>query len=229
MGARAAPAPPGPPPPRRQLTGSPGPAAPPRAAPRSAAGTGRAPGAAPPLRRKKIPIIIIAVIITAVSPGGSRQRGPCDSGGQGPPPGGWRFWLTGAPATLTAVALAAQETNRPPFGARRSRKLARLQVENLPRQCFESNMPHLPAGELEIAIPDLCSRRLLMPNLRTLCSLLPYKEQMKWGLKAREIRSRTELSKRMRLYSRKGNYKKVHVHGYHPHDRQRPMEKPNNS
>ncbi|KAM9648524.1 uncharacterized protein ACIBXB_011393 [Morphnus guianensis] len=140
-----------------------------------------------------------------------------------------RFWLTGAPATLTAVALAAQETNRPPFGARRSRKLARLQVENLPRQCFESNMPHLPAGELEIAIPDLCSRRLLMPNLRTLCSLLPYKEQMKWGLKAREIRSRTELSKRMRLYSRKGNYKKVHVHGYHPHDRQRPMEKPNNS
>ncbi|CAM9218404.1 unnamed protein product [Bubo scandiacus] len=142
---------------------------------------------------------------------------------------GHRFWLTGAPATLTAVALAAQETNRPPFGARRSRKLARLQVENLPRQCFESNMPHLPAGELEIAIPDLCSRRLLMPNLRTLCSLLPYKEQMKWGLKAREIRSRTELSKRMRLYSRKGNYKKVHVHGYHPHDRQRPMEKPNNS
>lgn len=141
----------------------------------------------------------------------------------------FRFWLRGAPATLTAVALAAQETNRPPFGARRSRKLARLQVENLPRQCFESNMPHLPAGELEIAIPDLCSSRLLMPNLRTLCSLLPYKEQMKWGLKAREIRSRTELSKRMRLYSRKGNYKKVHVHGYHPHDRQRPMEKPNNS
>ncbi|TFK07381.1 MAU2 chromatid cohesion factor [Platysternon megacephalum] len=94
------------------------------------------------------------------------------------------FWLAGAPATLTAVALAAQETNRPPFGARRSRKLARLQVENLPLQCFESNMPHLPAEELEIAIQDLCSRRLLMLNLHTLCSLLPYKEQMKWGIES---------------------------------------------
>ncbi|EDL88159.1 rCG52369 [Rattus norvegicus] len=38
-----------------------------------------------------------------------------------------------------------------------------------------------------------------------------------------------ERSKRMRLYSRKGNYKKVHVHGSYPHDRQRPMEGPNNS
>lgn len=44
MGARAAPAPPGPPPPRREVTDSPGPAAPPRAAPRPRpAGTDRAP------------------------------------------------------------------------------------------------------------------------------------------------------------------------------------------
>lgn len=79
---------------------------------------------------------------------------------------------------MTAVALAALETDRPPFGARRSRKLARLRVENLPLQRFESNMPHLPAEELEIAIQDLRSRRL---NLHTLGSLLTYKGQMKTG------------------------------------------------
>lgn len=78
-----------------------------------------------------------------------------------------RFWLAGAPSTLTAVVLAASETNRPPFGARRSRKLARLRAENLPLQRFESNMPHLPAEELEIAIQDPRSRRLLKPNLHT--------------------------------------------------------------
>ncbi|XP_015274056.1 PREDICTED: uncharacterized protein LOC107116620 [Gekko japonicus] len=78
---------------------------------------------------------------------------------------GRRFWLAGAPSTLTAVVLAAPETNRPPFGARRSRKLARLRAENLPLQCFESNLPHLPAEELEIAIQDPRSGRLLEPNL----------------------------------------------------------------
>lgn len=81
----------------------------------------------------------------------------------------FRFWLAGTPSTLTAVVSAAPETNRPPFGARRSRKLARLRAENLPLQRFESNMPPLPAAEeLEIAIQEPPRPgRLPKPNLQT--------------------------------------------------------------
>ncbi|XP_028926982.1 uncharacterized protein LOC114813829 [Ornithorhynchus anatinus] len=87
------------------------------------------------------------------------------------------FWLPGVPATLTAAALAARETNRLPFGARRSRKLARLRAENLPLQRFESTVPHLPPS----ARPSRPGPALQPAARSGLHAELRCPEQTRWG------------------------------------------------
>lgn len=103
-------------------------------------------------------------------------------------------------------------------GARGRRKLARLRVAERPPQRLELGAPHLQRERPGRVGPRASSR-----------SPSPDKAQPSRAGRQSSEAGRTERSKRMRLYSRKGNYKKVHVHGSHPHDRQRPMEGPNNS
>ncbi|EDK98657.1 mCG145831, partial [Mus musculus] len=103
-------------------------------------------------------------------------------------------------------------------GARGRRKLARLQVAKQRRLLQELDALHLQRQRLAWA----WQRLPLARHRRT------KRSPGRLARQSSEAR-RMERSKRMRLYSRKGNYKKVHVHGSYPHDRQRPMEGPNNS
>ena len=101
-------------------------------------------------------------------------------------------------------------------GARGRRKLARLRVAKRPPRRRGLGTPHLQRER-----PGRAGASSRSPSLD--------KAQLSLAGRLSSEAGRTERSKRMRLYSRKGNYKKVHVHGSHPHDRQRPMEGPNNS
>lgn len=134
----------------------------------------------------------------------------------------FRWWLPRVPGPSDSCRSSRPGDESSSFpGARGRRKLARLRVGKRPRRRREAGALHL----LQQKQPGLAWPGLPLARHRRT-------KRTRAGLAKAELSSeagRTERSKRMRLYSRKGNYKKVHVHGSHPHDRQRPMEGPNNS
>lgn len=130
----------------------------------------------------------------------------------------FRRRLSEAPAPVTAVAWAARKTNCPPSWCQRTQEISQVASCKAAAAAPGTGRASSPAGA---ARPGLAGA--------SLCSPSPDKAQPSQARRQSSEAGRTERSKRMRLYSRKGNYKKVHVHGSHPHDRQRPMEGPNNS
>lgn len=123
----------------------------------------------------------------------------------------WRFQ---PPVPLTAVAWAAwgDELSFVVLGGRR--KLARLRVaKRLPRR-RGLGTPHLQRERPGRAGPGPS------PAIAGQSTAEP-------GWKAEPEAGRTERSKECGLFARESH--KVHVHGSHPHDRQRPSEGPNNS
>lgn len=130
----------------------------------------------------------------------------------------FRWRLPEAPAPLTAVAWAAGETNRSPSWCQRTQEISQVASCKAAAAAPGTGRAPPPAGAAGSGRARASSR-----------SPSPDKAQPSPAGRQSSEAGRTERSKRMRLYSRKGNYKKVHVHGSHPHDRQRPMEGPNNS